>query len=438
MSGESNHIDEIIRRKFESFEPAPPAGAWDRIRAALDSAGPSSKGPAVFTILTVISLIIALFFIVTNINEAPAFGPRFSPETNDDYSWSESFIDNYSGYGDSYSDAHSPADKQGFYDFQNYGPAGDEIGDGNPIDHVAARPILVRNNNRIEKARSFERFESDGNHNPERQDHMIPGAKRIGSNRIAVDEKGISPAIRKQGKAGWNDYHKTTDHDLRIGFEFLPEGANYPSDRLNVANQSYHLSLTYGISNLYLKTGIGVRSMKDKGEYTLEYNKYLGNYQHVYEVTFDSTENGIVPTYHTFNVDVYDTVNHVRIGESAIRSHYLDIPLLIGYRKDFGKFALHIHAGPNVSFLMGREAATANYPEEQIRILNRQQYVPARMKVNWQLMAGAGIDYHLTDRFDLSIEPAFRYYLSPEFSDSKTQGGIGFGLRVGLSYSISK
>ena len=32
-----NNIDEIIRKKFESFEPAPPSHIWDEVSKGIDS-----------------------------------------------------------------------------------------------------------------------------------------------------------------------------------------------------------------------------------------------------------------------------------------------------------------------------------------------------------------------------------------------------------------
>ena len=439
MSGESNHIDELIRQKFEGFEPAPPPSAWKKIRKQLDSgASPGNSGPVVFTILTITSLIITLFFIFTNLKDIPVGDPLPDEFTSENYSWSEPYIDNYEGPVKSYSNSLHTSDGNAFYDFRNY-VAPDE-NETAPVEQKQNNisTITVGKKKRIEKTGSFSRFTADPEKKSERSSLGDPSMIR--SNILKTNS--VSGLQLKSGEipASINfDYRRENNHSLKIAFEFLPEVSNYSNENPNLTGQGYHLSLTYGISNLYLKTGIGLRNIKEQGNYTIHYNKYLGNYEHVYNVTFDSTDNGVTPTYHTFTVDVYDSIEHVRIGEEKIKNRYLDIPLLFGYEKDFGRLSLHIHAGPNISVLLGRNATTINYPEEQIRIVKAQQELVSRKKINWQVMAGAGIDYRLTNRLDLTIEPVFRYYLSPEFRQNNSNGsGFGFGLRTGISYTISK
>jgi hypothetical protein len=441
VSGESNHIDEIIRQKFEAFEPAPPPGVWDKIKKALDIKGsPGSKGPVVFTILTLTSLIITLFFIFTNLNNIPSGNPETEKNLSKDYSWSEPFIDNYSGVDATYSDAVPSSEINTFYDFENYYPL--DKGSGTNDDPPPVSSISMKAKKRVNKAKAFERFTENNNITGSSKQirKSIEGAPVLNGSFITITSEQESSLFKRQHVIRpAQDYHREKDHYLSFGFDFVPEATMYPGDRLNLSGQSYMLGVTYGISNLYIKSGIGLRNVKDIGDYSLQYNKYLGNYEHVYEVTFDSTDQGIMPTYHTFTVDVYDSIDHVTIGQQTVRNTYLEIPILFGYRKELGKLSFHIHAGPNISVLTGRESLPTNYPEEQIRIVKSQQSLSSRMKINWQIMAGAGIDYQLTNRLNLTIEPVFRYYLSPEFKDTGSTGnGFGFGLRTGISYSISK
>lgn len=440
MSGESNHIDELIRQKFEGFEPEPPPSAWKKIRKQLEpGASPGNSGPVVFTILTVTSLIITLFFIFTNLKDMPVEDPFHDEFSTENSSWSEPYIDNYERPEKSYSNSPHTSDGNAFYDFRNY-VAPDDDDEAKPVDQKqnSASTITVGKKKKIEKAGTFSRFAD----NSEGRGAVgtLSGHEMISSGLLKTNySKGLKLNDHMFNRSAGFEYRKEKDHSLKVAFEFLPEVANYSNENPNLTGQGYHLSLTYGISNIYLKTGIGLRNLKEKGNFTIHYNEYLGNYEHVYNVTFDSTENGVIPTYHTFTVDVYDSIEHVKIGEEKIKSRYLDIPILFGYKKDFGRLSLHVHAGPNISVLLGRNATTINYPEEQIRIVKAQQDLASRKKINWQIMAGAGIDYRLTNRIDLTIEPVFRYYLSPEFKQNNSNGnGFGFGLRTGISYTISK
>ncbi|HNQ83118.1 MAG TPA: hypothetical protein PKM34_05705, partial [Bacteroidales bacterium] len=59
MAEEFKHIDEIIRQKFDNFEPEPPLHVWENIKSSLpkDPAPPSSPG-ILLPIIVTISLII--------------------------------------------------------------------------------------------------------------------------------------------------------------------------------------------------------------------------------------------------------------------------------------------------------------------------------------------------------------------------------------------
>jgi hypothetical protein len=50
---------------------------------------------------------------------------------------------------------------------------------------------------------------------------------------------------------------------------------------------------------------------------------------------------------------------------------------------------------------------------------------------------GMGMEYNLTDKFSLNLEPTFRYYLNPfgEFSGMKTHP-YSFGVFSGLTYKF--
>jgi hypothetical protein len=442
VSGESNHIDEIIRRKFENFEPAPPPETWGKIQKALDPAsGTGSSGPVVFTVLTLLSLIITLFFIVTNLTDIPVANPGSGQNSSSDISWSEPLIDNYSDIGNTYSDAIPAAGNNPVYDFGNHqpstGPVSNEIYENPPV----TSQTMIRKDRKADKARAFERFgDQDTKSTFKREDrYEIDGpAMLVGAQVSGTQDNIFNPDSRKQARWSGYDYRRKKDHYFTVGFDFIPEITNYSNDQLKITGQSYMIGLTYGFSNVYIKSGIGLRNARDKGEYSIQYNKYLGNYEHVYEVTFDSTDQGVVPTYHTFTVDVYDSIDHVIAGEQTINNRYLEIPLLFGYKKDLGKLSIHVHGGPNVSILTSKDSRPSNYPEEQIRIIDSQQDIETRMKVSWQLMVGAGIDYELTDRLNLTMEPVFRYYVSPEFNTGNKGSAFGFGFRTGISYTISK
>ena len=172
-----------------------------------------------------------------------------------------------------------------------------------------------------------------------------------------------------------------------------------------------------------------------RGIPNISYNKFLGTYEDVYLVTFDSTENGIIPTYYTETVEVFDTIDHYSVTETHSNYTYLEVPVMLGYSFDLGKVSFFAKAGPAVSFLVGSKMPVQS-PEEGARIVNVDYQVPARSQVNWQLMLGAGIDYQLSDKMSFSLEPTYRYALKSEYnlSGNEKAGANSFGVRLGLNY----
>jgi opacity protein-like surface antigen len=187
-----------------------------------------------------------------------------------------------------------------------------------------------------------------------------------------------------------------------------------------------------------MQSGINMRFTHDKGNYAVDYNRFLGTYEFVDYMKFDTTENGIIPVYYTHTEKVYDTVNHYSISETKANYTYLEIPLLFGYRYSFGKFSIFAKAGPSASFLVIRDIPNAGSPEEGARIINVNYQVPVRNTVNWQLMMGAGFDYKLADKFSFSLEPTFRFALKPEYKlpDGARGNTTSFGIRAGLNYNF--
>ncbi len=58
MAEDFNHIDQIIRQKFENFEPEPPVQVWEKIRSGLEKTPPPSSPGIILPIIIAVSLLI--------------------------------------------------------------------------------------------------------------------------------------------------------------------------------------------------------------------------------------------------------------------------------------------------------------------------------------------------------------------------------------------
>jgi hypothetical protein len=205
---------------------------------------------------------------------------------------------------------------------------------------------------------------------------------------------------------------------------------------------SYSIGLLPAVqfSKFFIQSGLNLRTTRDEGNFQINYNQFLGQYEDVYLVTFDSTENGVIPTYHTQTVDVYDTIDHYVITQASASYSYLEVPLFFGIRKDYKRVSWFIKGGPSCAFIVGRNVPEASLPADQARILNVDRQIPVRTDVSWQFIAATGIDFRFNRRMSFSLEPTFRYYLSPEISSGSYYTGknpLSIGIRAGLIYNFN-
>ena len=233
------------------------------------------------------------------------------------------------------------------------------------------------------------------------------------------------------------DYVKRESAQWSLGAYFTPEVVIFPQD--NVQNQSsYHIDFTASVSfnDFIIESGIGMNFSKDDGAYKYDYQQYLGTYDDVYLVTFDSTANGVIPTYHTQPVDVYDSVREI-FRPTKNRYTYLEIPLLFGIRKQVNRLSWVIKAGPAIDLLIHEKSGDQGEAEkDRLTLIESEQ--PKRVQAYWQLMFSAGVNYKLGKNFSLAFEPVFRYYLMSGYERAYIQSRhpYAIGVRAGVLYNF--
>lgn len=435
------HIDELIRQKFEGFEAAPPDSVWEKVRDQIGPDAPPPKGSH-FTLPIITGLVILIGLVGLLLLIGRMESTMQVQAGTKDLQFDNSHLNTLLASSQQIADASS------FENLNNTTPA------ASTSDRILTNTsIPVRKPFDGQPAFTNELSSNEPQAVTSRQG-IKPVKKRLTNfSRFTMDGKTFNGelhegsyhngelAARIVGKAGQDeDYVSSFKPQWSIGFHFNPEVSFYSADDIsNGLNYSIQVLPRVNFRNFYIQSGLGMRTGGDRGNYLINYNKYLGTYEDVYDITFDSTENGIVPTYHTQTVDVYDTVPYYSISESKARFSYLDIPILIGHEWNFNKISLFLHAGPSVSILLGRSSPEADYPDENIRILNESPQIPARDLVSWQVMAGAGFNYAFSDRVSFGLEPTFRYYLSNEYEKGSmnTRHPYSFGIRAGLIYHIN-
>lgn len=434
------NIDQIIRQKFENFEPEPPVHVWENVRSSISQSPPPAPSGLMLPILFIATLLIFLSGIVLNLIPGKDTKPQIASGQKSNLtiagmistgSTTEPGQTLQQTIYQTYQDNHlEQVMNTSALNAANPAPTEQEIRVKAPFQQINA-PVNTGRSAKTEKNAPATTTRG----------HWTPGlTQTLRAGEITVADAvnyNLSPRdVRKL--SAYQEYARKSKASWSVGAYFNPEVTVYNSPDL--ANTvSYNVSVLPQVSfnHLFVQSGINARFTHDKENPTVFYNKFLGTYQDVYLVTFDSTENGVVPTYYTHEVSVYDTIEHYAVTETQSSFTYLEVPVLIGYQVEFGRFSIFAKGGPAASFLVGKKMPVQD-PEEGARIVNVDYQVPSRSTVNWQLMLSAGIGLQLSDRIGFSLEPTFRYSLKSEYDVSGNAGGnaCSYGVRAGLNYKF--
>ena len=468
MNRKYNNIDDLFRDKFDNYEVDPPDYVWENVKTRIGNnngnGGTTRLGKGGITGITLLAIAIGIasFFLMNN-------NPASSEELSGDPR------------------IESQAQQKILVADNQYATTTTER-DNNQPSAVAESPEVPGRETR-EARKESKKAKVRGN-NPKRnaaiilQPNLTAGmpAAREAKTPLAVEPFKAMPFTVKQQPEpltvvskteknnaegdneiaaatsassepeadmlrGQNSPEATTpvSHGLRsdygadgqwvFGLYFTPEILFYPSDD-QLKNYSYSLDLhaSYRLGNYFIQSGLGFARNHEQGNSTIDYNKYMGSYEDVYDVTFDSTENGINPVYHTETVYVYDSVSHVVISPSKRYYTYLQLPLFIGYGETSRRFGWFVKGGPSLSFLVHEDIPSAGSGMGKAKIINVENELPARISTNWQFIVSAGATYKLGSKVSISMEPMLRYYVNSVYEPGKlnTKHPFSVGLRTGF------
>ena len=224
-----------------------------------------------------------------------------------------------------------------------------------------------------------------------------------------------------------------------FGIFFTPEMIFYPENN-NLNNRSYALDVNaiYKFSGYLLQSGLGINWVSDKGNSEIDYNKYMGSYEDVYNVTFDTIGNELIPVYHAETVKVYDSIDRVSIMPTKSHYTYLQIPLLFGYGSVNKRFGWFVKGGPSLSIMIHKDISSSIMSGTEDKILRVENEIPSRINTNWQFVFAGGISYKLSNHLSFTAEPVFRYYLNSTYEKSKLnlKNPYSLGLRVGFLFEL--
>jgi hypothetical protein len=250
----------------------------------------------------------------------------------------------------------------------------------------------------------------------------------------------ITPALNNQLAINEELFKKKGSWSF--GLFLSPEAMLNNFDSVEVlTNYSLGIEPTYCFNDhLFIRFGLNATYSRDRGFADLDYLSFdlLGSYDYVYNITFDSIDGEVVPTYYTYKMDVWDTVRHLEINAITNNYYYIQTPLLIGYYKKSNNFKWYFYGGPAVNIMVSRQIDEPLKGVNYTELLNLQKKLPERSPYYFQVWVGAGIEFKANKNLGIAFEPNYRYYLNNVFSEHpyNKSGLSGFSIRFGLTYTI--
>jgi len=222
-----------------------------------------------------------------------------------------------------------------------------------------------------------------------------------------------------------------------IGIHYGPEFMDV--DGIKLSDQGIDLSFNYQNLNFIVQTGLGVRFSEDQVTYDMGYRGYWKS-----QVRFDSLvltmdENGnIIPTpVNQYYEKLYDTSEQSYKSTATEQYTILQIPLLVGYQKDFKNFAIYVKGGIRYSIIVNKNTQNLTIPGEQPPLIldfNYPKRTRTQSNIDYELSLG-GV-YKMTKHFQIHAEVLGRYYHYSIYEENPPSGihPWSTSIRAGLIY----
>ncbi len=129
-------------------------------------------------------------------------------------------------------------------------------------------------------------------------------------------------------------------------------------------------------------------------------------------------------------------INGTRIKQTTNRLQIFEIPLMVGYQKNYGSFSFNVSSGLGIGLWQKRKGDILDTNQKPISIGSGTIHGDSlyRSSTTLSLLFSAGLEYKLTPSHQLFIRPTFQYYLN-DFSSAANpiaEKYVHFGLQAGL------
>jgi hypothetical protein len=226
-------------------------------------------------------------------------------------------------------------------------------------------------------------------------------------------------------------------NDVEEGIVSYAGGVNVqyaPLKRLSVQTGLYYSSIGMKVGNAYYASIDSKNSFLDE---TSSIQASINNSTGIIE-----TQQGLDYAYAANTVpqagleltSQYARANTLNAPEGEIlqQFEYLELPLILRYRVIDRRLGFHFLGGLSSNFLVGNSAYYLDGGnKEQIGITGNLR------PVNYSSVVGLGVDYSISKKFHINLEPTFRYYLNSINTGSMIKSHpYTIGFYTGLLYTF--
>lgn len=433
------HINKLLRQKFQNFEPIPPDHIWENIEKSLDKEKGFFFGNIKYYAAAI--LLIGLFSIIY----FGLYSGSNSQVLPDSVKQEISHENITSDEEHNITELKTPV-------IEKDTPNNDEtIQKTESLDITVVESMEIEDKNTTELSEStkkeINKFENlglfklkEGFAEPLNNSN-INNMNRLSIISVYSLSYGLPYSKNYDVFSGIPENKKSSNGHWENTIFIGPEFSLTNLDSVTILN-SYSLGVEpsrFFNEHWFVRFGINASFTGDKGFAKIDYisNDFMGTYNDVYDVTFDTINGIITPYYHTKTVEVWDSIRHIVVSEVTNRYLFVHVPVLLGYKNKIGRLNWYVYSGPAIGFQIAKWIDEPAIEVKDIEIINLDNKLPVRSSINYQLWIGAGIEYKLSRNTSIIIEPSYRHYFKSLYNDAEYKFNIsGFTLRLGFNYKI--
>lgn len=136
-------------------------------------------------------------------------------------------------------------------------------------------------------------------------------------------------------------------------------------------------------------------------------------------------------------VDISEPESAIGKVDSKYRYHYLEFPLRLRYYILDKKIFCYIHAGFSANiFLYEQSKFCVTYNDGSVKTHSSTNTSTTFNRLLFAVTGGLGLGYQTTEKFSITLEPIFRYSLSPIANVSVKQFNYSVGCQVGVKMGL--